>query len=139
MNRFTKNKTLIYSFIISFLFFISYFINKSDFCDLVRGCPRFNELFIIYSLPFITVLVFSLITFKLKETTFYFWRNFSVWFIPISLIIITFLPTRTHGLDFVPMTKGAVMFFLTILYSAISIVLIIFKSLKKENEKSSQG
>ena|SRR3989344_2446931 len=128
----TKRRTLIYSMVPAVGFFVFYFVNKADFCDLIKNCSRFNEILIIYTLPFISVLIFSLITYRLKELTFSSWKNFSLWAIPFSLILITFLPTRTHGLDFVPVTKGTVIFFLTILYSIISLILIVYKSFKKK-------
>ncbi len=85
----------------------------------------------IFSFIFIAVFIFFLITFKLKDSVFNTWRNFSVWAIPACLIIVSFFPTNTYGLDVVPMVKGTVAMFLTILYSAISLILIIYKSLKK--------
>lgn len=129
---FNKKHLTILSFFFSLVFIVSYFIHSADFCYWRQYCSLVSEIFTLYSLPFISVFFFSLITFKLKEPTFNLWKNFSMWAIPISLIIITFLPMRTHGLDFVPVVKGTVILFLTILYSIISLILIFYKSLKKE-------
>ena len=131
MNWFTRKRLLTISFILVLIFSVAYFIHPADFCYWRNSCSFVSEIFILYLMLFIPVFLFSLITFKLKESTFSLWRNFSVWAIPISLIIISFLPTRTHGLDFLPITKGTVIFSLTVLYSVISLLLIIYKSSKK--------
>ena len=129
MNWFTKKKVFVLSFFLGVIFTVSYFVHPADFCYWRQNCSLISEIFALYSLPFISVFIFSVITFKLKESTFILWRNFSMWAIPISLLIITMLPMRTHGLDFFPVTKGTVIFPLTILYSVISLLVIISKSL----------
>jgi len=135
VNWFTKKKIIVIGFLGVLVFFLGYFVDISihkDVCYMGEFCGDVSELLTIYFLPFILIFVFSILTYKLKESVFNSWRNFSMWVIPISLIIITFLPTRTHGLDFVPVTKRSIIFLLTILYSIISLVLVIYKSLKKE-------
>ncbi|HRH27135.1 MAG TPA: hypothetical protein PLZ99_03210, partial [Parcubacteria group bacterium] len=59
------------------------------------------------------------------------WKNFSIWWIPLSFVIITMFPTDTHGMDFVPIIKGTVSLLLSSLYSVISLVIILYKSFKK--------
>jgi len=130
---FTKKKVFFISLVGLIVHVISKFSVDLGICsNYASYCSDRSYLSTIFSFIFVAVFIFSLITFKLKESIFITWRNFSVWSIPIFLIFITFLPTRTHGLDFVPVTKGAVISFLTILYSIISLILIVFKSLKKE-------
>ncbi len=131
MNWFTKKNLILIGFIASVLFFISYFIHSSDFCYWKANCSLMSEILSLYLLPFLSVFTFSLITYWLKDSIFISWRNFSVCAVFISLIIISFLPTDTHGLDFIPITKGTTIFFLTILYSFISLGLILYKSFKK--------
>lgn len=129
----TKRKVIFISLVGVIVFILSYFSKDLGICPRgVTYCSDYSKYFAVYSLPFVSVFIFSLVTFRLTETTFYLWKNFSVWAIPVSLIIITFLPMRTHGLDFVPILKGNTIFFLTILYSIISLILIFYKSLKKE-------
>src|SRR3989344_8474098 len=136
MNKWlTKKGLVIISLIGSVVFFVSIFTNihiPVDVCYQGEFCGDLSELLGIYFLLFIPVFIFSIIIFKLRESVFSTWRNFSLWAVPISLIVISFLPTDTHGLDFIPITKGTIIFFLTILYSLISLILIIYKSLKRE-------
>jgi|GEM_PF-2153114 len=93
------------------------------------------DLIISYTYIFIPVFFFSLITFFTKPEVSRPWIVFSFFMVPLSLILISFLPTYTHGLDFVPLTKGTAIFGLTVLYSLISLILIIFKSIQLRNQK----
>jgi|SRR3989344_58506 len=132
VNWFTKKTIVIFSFSFTVIFSILYFINGFSSCRHDKYCSNLTELGVIYLLPFVSVFILSLVTFKAKEPTFKHWINFSVWTIPTILIIITLFPTRTHGMDFLPITKGIVSVFLVALYSIVSLFLIISKSLKKE-------
>lgn len=131
-----KKKIFFISLLGSIIFFISVFVPIEvpiKVCYQGGFCGNVSEVLTIYFLLFVPMFIFSIITFKLKELTFILWRNFSIWAIPISLIVISFLPTNTHGLDFIPVTKGTVIFLLTILYSIISLALVIYKSLQNNN------
>lgn len=129
---FTKRSLMFFSFSFVIIFFILYYINILSSCRHEKYCSSITELTVVYLLPFVFVFIFSLVTFKLKEVVFNSWRNFSIWAVPIIIIIVTFFPTRISGFDIVSVTKGLVMFFLTILYSIISFILIFYKSFKKE-------
>ena len=131
VNWFTKEKVFFFSLIGLIVHVISKFSVDLGICSgYPSKCTDLTYLLVIFSFIFIAIFVFSLLTFKLKDTTFISWRNFSLWAIPLSLIIITFLPTQTHGLDFVPIVKGTVIIFLTILYSIISLLLVFYQFLK---------
>lgn len=129
---FTKKKFFCLSFF-GFLIFISSYllISKSETCYQKEVCSFFTEFFAVYTMLFIPIFFFSLITFKLKQSTFNTWRNFSFYSILVFLILISFIPMRTHGLDYLPITKGLVSFVLTILYLIFSLFLLISQSLKK--------
>lgn len=129
MNWLTNKRALVIIVGYFFIFLFSYLFGKSSLCSL--DCYRKFEILIIYSLLSIPALIFLLITYNLKEPTFVLWKNFSFWVIPVCLIVISFFPTYTHGMDFLPIVKGTVAIALTILYSAISLLLILYKSFKK--------
>ncbi len=129
---FTKKKLVTISLYAFIIFCIFYGINMLSSCRHEKYCSSVTEIGVIYLLPFISIFIFSLITLKLKESTFKLWKIFSFWVIPIFLIIISLLPTRTHGLDVVSIVKGTAVLFLTILYSITSLLLIIYKSIRKE-------
>ncbi len=133
MEWFTKGRVLCVSFLIFLSNMVAMFSVDLGICfNYSSKCYNTSDLIISYTYIFIAVFVFSIITSKLKEATFQNWRDFSFFAVFLFLVFISFLPTRTHGLDFVPLTKGIVAFFLTILYSIISLILIVYKSLKKE-------
>lgn len=129
---FTKKKVLVFGFLLFLINMVAKFSVDLGICPYYASeCFDKSDLIISYTYIFIPFFVFSLITFKLKESTFSAWRNFSFFAIILSLVLISFLPTRTHGLDFVPVTKGTVIFGLTILYSIVSLILVAYKSSKK--------
>jgi hypothetical protein len=130
---FTKKKIFIISLLGILIQGFSRFSIDLGICSYyLSDCGKFSYIIVIFSFIFIPVFIFSLLTLKLKEHIFNFWRNFSIFIILMFFVVINFLPLNTHGLDFFPITKGTVMFFFTIIYSIISLILIIYKSLKKE-------
>lgn len=135
MNWFTKKRILIISLLCSAIFFIAAFVDINvpvDVCYQGEFCGDISEVLRTFFLSFVSVLIFSSITFKLKESTFLSWRNFSLWVIPL-LIFTTFLfPRNTHGMDFFPILRGTVSIVLSLIYSIISLILIFYKSFKKE-------
>ncbi len=137
---FTKKRMFLFSFLFFIVNMVSMFSVDIGICfNYASKCYYTSDLIVSFTYIFISVFIFSVITYKLKDSTFTTWRNFSIWMVPISLIIIAFLPTRTHGMDFIPITKGTVIFLLTILYTLISLILIIFKSLKKDSASTVKG
>lgn len=134
MNWFTKKKVFTISFFGAFIFFISLFTDINipvDVCYQNKFCGNVSELLSIYFLIFVPTFFLSLVLFKFRDSTFISWRNFSIVVIPILLCITSFFPTFTHGMDFLPVTKGVVIFLLTILYSIFSLILIFYKYFRK--------
>lgn len=135
INWFTKKKIIIFSFFVTVTFFLFYYLNTVSSCRHEKYCSSITEYVVIYLLPFISVFIISLIVFRLQEPVFSSWKNFSMWVIPFVIVIITIFPTRTHGLDFFPIIKGTVSVVLSIIYLAISVILIIYKSLKVKQKE----
>ncbi len=75
---------------------------------------------------FPVVFLFSLITYKMRDEIFTAWKHFSLWFIPISILII--MNTSSHsggwGVGFGNEQELLAIFF-PILYPIISIVVIL--------------
>jgi hypothetical protein len=132
MNSLTKKRILFLSFFGLIIQIISRYSVDFGVCEnYASSCFDLSYLFIIYSIISIPLFVFSVITYKLKDEVFISWKNFSIWWIPLSFVIITMFPTDTHGMDFVPIIKGTVSLLLSSLYSVISLVIILYKSFKK--------
>lgn len=132
MNTSNKKNTVLFGSIFTIIFVLSYLIRSADFCYWRSLCSSVFGLVFIYSLVSVPFFVFSVITYKIKESTFISWRNFSIWWIPLSFVIITMFPTDTHGMDFFPVIKGTVSLLLTSLYSVISLAILVYKSFKKD-------
>ena len=79
------------------------------------------ELFI-----FMPIFFFSLITYKMRDEIFLSWRKFSFIYLFIYLFIVLISPWM-HA-DFSPFEKKSNALFLVALYSAISLILIAYKS-----------
>jgi len=130
---FTKKKLFLFSCLGVISFFIAYFSINFGICfDYPNQCNNNSKVIAVYTMLFIPIFFFSLTTFKLKQSTFNTWRSFSFYSILVFLILISFIPMRTHGLDYLPVTKGLVSVLLTIFYSIFSLILIIYQSLKNK-------
>lgn len=132
LDWFTKKKMLIFSLFFSIFFLLSYFSINLGICfDYPNSCNNNSKLISAYTILFIPVLFFSLVAFMVNQETFSKWRNFSFYSILVFIILLSFIPLRTHGLDYLPITKSLVSLILTIIYSVVSLFLIIYQSLKK--------
>lgn len=131
-----KNKVLITSFLGIVLFSVATFISMKGMClsDLVCSRPHDDSLSLIL-LPTIPLFIFSLVTYKMREKVFQAWWNFARIWIPISMLAILLSPSSTHNWMF-PIEKGSVVFFSSILFILVSVILIIIWQIKeKKNSK----
>jgi hypothetical protein len=82
-----------------------------------------------------TFLLFSCILFLVKrEKAFASWKRFTSVYFLIYLFFVILVPWN-WGDAYLPIYKGTVALGLTILYSLISLILIIFKSIQLRNQK----
>ena len=127
MDWLKEKKVNIIYLMVSFLITLASYLVNVNFRETF---PRkFSESIFWLTVP---ILVFSVITFTLKKSIFLSWARTTNYLFCIFIVIILFTPTSTHGLDFFPIVKETVTIVLAILYSVISLVLIIYKSFKKE-------
>lgn len=136
ISGFINQKVVLYfSLLILVIHSVAKYSTEIGLCpSYPNNCNDVSYIVVIYTFIFIFVFLFSIITFFMKEKVASSWRFFSVWAVVLSLILITFLPTYTHGLDFVPLTKGTGILALSTLYAFISLILIIFKSIQLRNK-----
>ena len=80
----------------------------------------------ILSLISLPILLFSLITYNMRDEVFLSWKKFSFIYLFIYLFIVLISPWM-HA-DFSPFEKKSNALFLVALYSAISLILIAYKS-----------
>jgi hypothetical protein len=77
---------------------------------------------------FVPTFIFSLITFRMTENIFLFWRNFSFIYLFIYLFIIFIAPWEYT--DYFATDKGTMSLMLIVTYIVISFFLVTFKYFK---------
>ena len=107
------------------LFLMFGFIADNEYCGgFDQLCTSIGLILMI----FIPTLVFSIVTYFIKDQVFYIWRNFSFFWIPITLVLIFLTPETTGNMLF-DMDKQFVAMVLSGLYIIISLFLIIIMSI----------
>jgi len=79
--------------------------------------------------PIIPLFIFSLITYKMRKEVFNTWRIFAAVGAPLSMLAILIAPE--YGNSFIPVEKGTVALFSSLLFSIISLGIILWKYFAK--------
>ncbi len=116
--------TIIFSF---FIFLSAKGLCSYNFCSR----PHDDSLATLF-LPFFSIFIISIITYKMREEVYRAWFKFARIWIPLSLVLIFITPEYSEGL--VPLDRGSVSFFLSVVFLVISLVIIIYKSFKLKNK-----
>jgi len=80
----------------------------------------------------IIILILCIPLFFTKEAVYFAWRKFAIWYVPISIIYISTASSRSQG-SFgysMPSDQEFAMYALPFLFIVISLILIIYKSIK---------
>lgn len=128
---FTKKKVLVLSIFGSLVFGATLFYIENFYLKGNYSCGKYCDIFWIYSLIFVPILIFSAITYKMKSKIFDSWIKFTFWFFVFSFLVLLLVPFKCDV--YFRICKESLTWFSTILYSIISLILIIYKSLKKED------
>jgi hypothetical protein len=108
-------------------------------CDfsVIKGIDYLNcflDLSIDYvGMVSLSVFVILFFLFFTKEGVYLAWRKFALWYIPITLLITVASSTTSQGGSFsgmMPSDREFVSYFFPIVFAFISLILIIYKSLK---------
>jgi cytochrome bd-type quinol oxidase subunit 2 len=124
-----KNKTLIVILFISLILLAGTFLVCPTPTDV---CLRYDELSVFLILFSAPVFLLSLILLFLREEIFRSWKHFAYWWLPISAFFIMLAPSTDRGsFDFgMGFDREAVTWFFAVLFFLISLILIIYKSIK---------
>ncbi|KND48218.1 MAG: hypothetical protein AB201_01310 [Parcubacteria bacterium C7867-006] len=129
MNFFKGKKQSILYLVLSLLVLgISYYVNI-NMRDRLLTIALSKSVFWLA----IPIMFFSLFSFFIRYSTFKSWSKFTLFYIVISILIVLISPNSTHGMDIYPATKENMTIVLASIYSVVSIILIIYKSFKKES------
>lgn len=129
MNWIIKKISLSTSFVLLLVYIVSYY-NKvlelpsayKDFCCLD---DRTLNLFLI----FVPLFIFTAILNSFKEKDWGIWSKFSKLYLIAYFIVYFLVPSQGDGLIW--FQRETISFFGSLLYSAISLIIILYKSLKK--------
>lgn len=120
-----KKISVVYISVSLIVILVSFLINDESNVRLVK---KLSESIFWLTVP---VFITSIITLFLNENVFNVWRRFTNYFLVVAVVIVLITPTSTHGLDFFPIIKETVTIALASIYSIISLIIILYKSLKK--------
>ncbi len=133
MEWFTKKRMLLISFLSTILFFVLY-SNKLYFLCQASGVFSCGEILKFLKLFFLIapfIFIFCVITYYLDNKVFFSLRKFTNFYLIIFFFLLLITPWYT-GDEFLNLQKAHVSFLGSILYSVISLILILYKSFKKE-------
>lgn len=126
MNWFTKGKVLFLSFLFLILYCISYLSYSWNFPLWYQNFCCVDDITLNLFLIFIPIFVLNLFT---SIKSFKIWLKFTFLFLLIYFFIYLTAPSSSGG--FLWLQKEAISLFGSILYSLISLGIIIYKSIKK--------
>lgn len=122
---FTKKKVLIISLFLSVAIYP--FINLADEASSFKTEHAYETLIYILII-FVPIFILSMVNLFTKEVVFNAWKRFTALYSLIYTIIIIVSPRKC---DYVPFCQDISMMSLVGIYIVISLILIVYSSLKK--------
>lgn len=132
LNRFTNKTLALFGFFSSVIFFLLIPRDTlSKVCSTGSSLciDSFNLLLLLFMIG-VTIFIPSIIMLKLKNSVFDLWRKTFIFYIVIYLLTILLVPWYL-GDEFFHIQKDLIALWFSIFYLVFSIILIIYKSLKK--------
>ena len=131
LNWFTRGKMVIFGLIGSTVFggtvyYIDVYCKKG-----MHVCSNLHEITWMLSMVFVSLLIWSILTYKMKEGIFVGWRNFSVVFILLSFLVVAILPFKCD--PYLRVCKESFSWLIVITHTSLSLLIILYYSLKKNS------
>lgn len=123
-----QNKLLVFSFVGVIFYVVSYFNRALSLPDFYREFCCSDDRMLNIFLIAIPLFIFSLLFNRTGQGI---WKKFSLLYLVGYSLVYILMPSQGDG--YIWFQKETVSFLGTILYSAISLFIIIYKSPKKEN------
>jgi len=126
-NWFTKKRIILISFILTSISVSFIYLNDSNQCFwMYKKCEL-----IAYAITiFIPIFVFSLLTYFFRVEVFNFWRRFTFVYLLLYLFVSILVPFQCDA--YFPLCKKNTFLILIPLYMGVSLILIIYKSFKRD-------
>lgn len=128
----SKKNVLVISTIGSLIFFVWDYIGNSSLCNFLfaegrlGSCPFTLASLEVLLIPFIPLLILSLITFKMREEVYHAWFRFARWWVPLSIVLIFISPEYSADQMF-RIEKGSVALLTSVIFIIVSVILIVWK------------
>ncbi len=94
-----------------------------------EGLMSWIKIFSPYIHLFIPLFLFSLITYWMREEIYKSWFRFARWFIPLSMLLTLIAPEYSSDWLY-PIVKGTVALLTSIIFAALSLLIILIKYLR---------
>ena len=101
-------------------------------------CIRFLASVIDTAIPVLPLLMFSLVTYFLRDEIFQAWIRFAIWWVPLTMVVIAISPGNDSTF-LAPSTKAIFGLLFLILFVVVSIAIIIRKLVATPSEKTRQN
>ncbi len=128
-------KNILWISLVYFIYAVSLFLVTEtchrSWCNIHDDDVLGVILFIFF--PLLAVFLFSLITYRMKDEVFQVWRNFSYWFIPLTMFLTLITPDSNSVI--MSWGKEVPAMGMTILYVFISTIIILRTWLRVRKEQ----
>jgi len=121
---FTKKKIVVFSIMFIFMIPLFMYLTSSTSSFLLE---RWYESIIYFLFIFIPIIILSIINLYIKNNTFNIWRKFTFFYLFFYLLLIIITPSRC---SYLPLCEEFIFIYLVPLYFILSLILIIYQSLK---------
>ena len=126
MDILTKKIVLVGSCLVATIILVVDYLGTVFICSGESGCVTTIATMGVIFLPALPLAVISILVYFLRDEIFQSWIRFTLWWIPLSMLF-TLVFQDQHG-QLISSTKQMVSFFMAVLFTAISLTLIIYKS-----------
>lgn len=130
LNRISNKRAFLVSVIMVLLYFVSYFNKVLELPSVYRNFCCADDRKLNLFLIFIPIFLFSFILFKLNSSVFEKWKKFTLIYLFIYIVIYLLSPTQGDG--FIWFQRETVSLFGSVIYLVLSLLLILYKSLRKD-------
>lgn len=124
----TKKNTLIMSFLGTIFFSLLIILGtescyRSATCKIFRDTLSLEDFSVLVLSP--TLLLFSLITYKMRDEIFETWMKFALWWTGATVILVLLAPANDPSL--LPVTKSVIALASTAIFTIISSTLVLWE------------
>lgn len=130
MNWITKKRIIFLSLLSVSIYIISYYNKILDLPYFYRDLCCVDDRIFNAFLIFVPFFVFTCIFVYTNESLFYLWKKFTTIYLTLYFVLYFLVPIQGDGLIW--FQRETISMFGSIVYSVVSLLIIIYKSFKKD-------